>query len=159
LYHRPELYNVLMAFDATQDPNCQRNRRQAVAADPLTAPLLLTDDKFCRAVDEGRPLKEAIANAVNNGIDVYNSDATEVPAKVIGRQQDLTRQRVGRFAYLSPRSHLRPQRHADDWLPSKRVDWTALQTVHQHGRSNNLAPFVFKDCRTTGDFMKLMGPE
>lgn len=158
--HRPELYNVLMAFDAHQDPTCQRNRRQAVAAYPLVAPMLLADIDFRRAVDEARPLKEAIAKAVKAGIDVYNSDAEEVPTKVIGRLQGLTRQRVGNYAYQSPGDFICVLNDTPiDWLPTKRADWAALQATHQHARTNNLTPFVFKDCRTTADFMKLMGPD
>jgi hypothetical protein len=31
--------------------------------------------------------------------------------------------------------------------------------VHQHGRTNALNPYPFKDCRTTADFVKRMGPD
>lgn len=163
--HRPELYNVLMAFDSPENQDiARRNRRQAVTAYPLVAPLLLSDQELRRAVDEGRPLKEEIAKAVKAGIGVYNPEATEVPTKVVARLQGLTRQRVGRYAYLSPGDFLCVLNDTPlDWLPTgahgKRADWAALQTVHQHARSNNLTPNTFRDCRTTADFMKRMGPD
>jgi len=77
----------------TVSPEAARNRRQAVRSFPIAARALYRDSKLAEAIDEGRPLGEALA-----------SKWRLEPAK-IRRLQGLTWQKIGRD-YFSETKHL-----------------------------------------------------